>query len=46
MKELLEGLAGKLAGVGKSVFVAHAKICIITGAVAVSGTAEWNKVIR
>lgn len=39
MKELLEGLAGKLAGVGKSVFVAHAKICIITGAVAVSGTA-------
>ena len=38
MKELLEGLAGKLAGVGKSVFVAHAKICIITGAVAVSGT--------
>lgn len=39
MKELLEGLVGKLAGVGKSVFVAHAKICIITGAVAVSGTA-------
>ena len=39
MKELLEGLAGKLEGVGKSVFVAHAKICIITGAVAVSGTA-------
>ncbi len=39
MKELLEGLAGKLAGVWKSVFVAHAKICIITGAVAVSGTA-------
>lgn len=39
MKELLEGLAGKLAGVGKSVFVAHAKVCIITGAVAVSGTA-------
>lgn len=38
MKELLEGLAGKLAGVWKSVFVAHAKICIITGAVAVSGT--------
>ena len=39
MKELLEGLAGKLAVVWKSVFVAHAKICIITGAVAVSGTA-------
>ena len=39
MKELFEGLAGKLAGVWKSVFVAHAKVCIITGAVAVSGTA-------
>ena len=39
MKELLESLAGKLAVVWKSVFVAHAKICIITGAVAVSGTA-------
>lgn len=39
MKEIFEGLAGKLAGVWKSVFVAHAKICIITGAVAVSGTA-------
>lgn len=39
MKGFIEGLAGKLAGVGKSVFVAHAKICIITGAVAVSGTA-------
>lgn len=38
MKELLESLSGKLAGVWKSVFVAHAKICIITGAVAVSGT--------
>lgn len=39
MKEFIEGLAGKLAVVWKSVFVAHAKICIITGAVAVSGTA-------
>ena len=39
MKGFIEGLAGKLAVVWKSVFVAHAKICIITGAVAVSGTA-------
>ncbi len=39
MKGFIEGLAGKLAVVWKSVFVVHAKICIITGAVAVSGTA-------
>lgn len=39
MKGFIKGLAGKLAVVWKSVFVAHAKICIITGAVAVSGTA-------
>lgn len=39
MKVLLKSLAGKLSGIWKTVFVAHAKVCIITGAVAVSGTA-------
>lgn len=39
MKEFFAEVVSKLSGVWKSVFVAHAKVCIITGAVAVSGTA-------
>lgn len=31
MKELLNTIAGKLSGICKSVFVAHAKACIIAG---------------
>ncbi len=40
MKGLWGTIAGKVAGVWESVFVAHAKVCIITGAVAVTGTAS------
>lgn len=36
MKELLNTIAGKLSGICKSVFVAHAKACIIAGSVVVA----------
>lgn len=39
MKELLNTIAGKLSGICKSVFVAHAKACIIAGSVVVAGSA-------
>ena len=39
MKELLNTIAGKLSGICKSVFVAHAKVCIIAGSVVVAGSA-------
>lgn len=39
MKGLLSTIAGKLAGVWKVVFVAHAKVCIIAGSVVVAGSA-------
>jgi len=38
MKELLNTIAGKLSGICKSVFVAHAKACIIAGSVVVAGS--------
>ena len=40
MKELLNTIAGKLSGICKSVFVAHAKACIIAGSVVVAGSAS------
>lgn len=39
MKGLWNTIAGKLAGVWKAVFVAHAKACIIAGSVVVAGSA-------
>ncbi len=39
MKNFFVGLLNKTSLLWKSVFVAHAKVCIIAGAVAVSGTA-------
>ena len=39
MKGLWSTIAGKLTGVWKAVFVAHAKACIIAGSVVVAGSA-------
>lgn len=39
MNGIFSGLMAKLSAFSKLVFVEHAKVCIITGAVAVSGTA-------